>query len=151
MSDTEQEIGPTYGIPLISTLPLGSGNMKQAMPSRSDLKGVIEYRQGQRVVAGYEVLLGHYTEAADEITRLRAIVDKLTMTADGVPVVPNEIYWIIKSNNHIASMRAEGVCHDNNGIYVQGKLAGRISECIFPEDMYSTKEAAEASRAKATP
>lgn len=54
------EHGPIYGVELIDTLPLGNGGWTQQMPSRSDLEGVKGYRQGQRVVAGYEVLLNHY-------------------------------------------------------------------------------------------
>lgn len=59
MKDTK-ETGPLYGMELIDSLPLGSGGMTQAMPSRSDLEGVMNYRQGGRVVAGYEILLDHY-------------------------------------------------------------------------------------------
>ncbi len=67
---TQPELGPIYGVELLDSLPLGGG-MTQALPSRSDLEGIRNWRQGQRVVAGYEVLLAHYR-------RLRAIVDRLT-------------------------------------------------------------------------
>lgn len=60
-----QEKGPIYGVPLIDSLPLGDGGFTQAMPSRSDLEGIRNYRQGQRVVAGYEVLLAAYLTAVD--------------------------------------------------------------------------------------
>jgi hypothetical protein len=56
--NTTKETGPVYGVELIDSLPLGG--MTQQMPSRDDLEGVKDYRQGQRVVAGYEVLLAHY-------------------------------------------------------------------------------------------
>lgn len=48
-------VGPIYGVPLIDSLPLGSGCMRQQMPSRSDL-----LESSERVAAGYEVLLSHY-------------------------------------------------------------------------------------------
>jgi len=70
MSDT----GPIYGVELISVLPMNHGQtagMNQAMPSRDDLVGIKDYRQGRRVVAGYEVLLNHWRAQADEIERLQ--------------------------------------------------------------------------------
>jgi hypothetical protein len=54
------ETGPIYGVELIDDLPLGTGMMRQAMPSRDDLERVME--RNQRTVAGYEVLLAHYKE-----------------------------------------------------------------------------------------
>lgn len=56
----ENETGPVYGVPLIDTLPLGTGGMLQQMPSRHDLEEC--QKRHQRVVAGYEVLLAHYLE-----------------------------------------------------------------------------------------
>jgi len=61
------QTGPVYGVPLIGSLPLDDG-MRQAMPSRADLDEV--RWTNERVVAGYEVLLGHYQ-------RLRRVVDYL--------------------------------------------------------------------------
>jgi len=52
------EVGPVYGVPLIKTMPLGSGTMQQQMPTRQDLQDVRQ--RSERVVAGYEVLLSHY-------------------------------------------------------------------------------------------
>jgi len=52
------EVGPVYGVPLIKTMPLGSGPMQQQMPTRRDLHYVKQW--SERVVAGYEVLLAHY-------------------------------------------------------------------------------------------
>jgi hypothetical protein len=69
-----QEKGPIYGVELIDVLPANYGEpmgMQQAMPSRSDLRGIRDYRQGHRVVAGYEVLLNYWREQGKEITRLR--------------------------------------------------------------------------------
>jgi hypothetical protein len=61
-------------VELIKVLPLNykqTAGMKQAMPSCEDLEGVMDYRQGQRVVAGYEVLLNHWREQHNEIERLQ--------------------------------------------------------------------------------
>ena len=60
MDAISKDSGPVYGVRLIDTLPLGSGAMLQAMPSRQDL---IDARSmSERTVAGYEVLLSHYRE-----------------------------------------------------------------------------------------
>ena len=53
--------GPIYGVELIDTLPLGSGQMIQQMPSRADLEQ--SRTHGDRVAAGYEILLAHYRDA----------------------------------------------------------------------------------------
>ncbi len=42
------ELGPVYGVPLIDTLPLGSGGMKQQMPSRDDLEFVRKKKRESR-------------------------------------------------------------------------------------------------------
>ena len=67
------EHGPIYGVPLIDHLPLGRGSMRQAMPDRADLEGVRDYRQGQRVVAGYEVLLWHYQRLESILAVIRDV------------------------------------------------------------------------------
>jgi hypothetical protein len=67
------EVGPIYGVELIDSLPIGDGSCFQALPSRADLDGVKNYRQGTRVVAGFEVLLNHWREQQGEINRLQAI------------------------------------------------------------------------------
>lgn len=69
--------GPIYGVELITVLPMDSENpdeMLQAMPSRADLLGVKDYRQGLRVVAGYEVLLNHWREQREEIAHLKDVI-----------------------------------------------------------------------------
>ena len=66
-----EKCGPVYGVELMDTLPIGNGGMRQQLPSRSDLIGVQNYRQGKRVVAGYEVLMQHYRGALAEIETLR--------------------------------------------------------------------------------
>ena len=65
--------GPIYGVELIDSLPMDPNRpkgMRQAMPSQSDLEGIKDYRQGQRVVAGYEVLLNHYLEAKASLSKM---------------------------------------------------------------------------------
>ena len=64
--------GPCYGVRLIDTLPLGSGSMKQAMPTRRDLDAVREI--SERTVAGYEVLLDHYRDRVLEVERLTGLI-----------------------------------------------------------------------------
>lgn len=56
--------GPLYGVPLIDSLPLGTGGMRQSMPTREDLEQVREVNE--RVVAGYEVLLGHFLKLKED-------------------------------------------------------------------------------------
>jgi hypothetical protein len=65
-----QKQGPVYGVELIDTLPLGNGGMSQQMPTRDDLKNVRRVDGGERVAAGYEVLLAHYRNTLE---RLKAI------------------------------------------------------------------------------
>ncbi len=78
-SECEAVTGPIYNVELIDSLPLNYGQTEgcsQAMPSRLDLRGIKDYRQGQRVVAGYEVLLNHWREQQKEIKRLREMIDQ---------------------------------------------------------------------------
>ncbi len=74
------EKGPIYGVELIDVLPLNYGQeggfgMTQAMPSCSNLAGVQRYRQGERVVAGYEVLLNQWRGQQAELAELRTEVN----------------------------------------------------------------------------
>lgn len=76
------ETGPIYGVPLIQSLPLGmNGGMLQQMPSRADLVviGCGEKGSGQRVVAGYEVLLSHYRANAFRVAELESEVIRLKL------------------------------------------------------------------------
>ena len=70
MSDSPTpEVGPVYGVvPLIDSLPLGTGIMRQAMPSRGDLERVYKSHAmgARRVVASYEILLSHYQRLVKE-------------------------------------------------------------------------------------
>ena len=80
------EVGPVYGVDLIDSLPLGSGCMRQAMPSCDDLNNVVESGVGGcgRVVAGYEVLLSHYHRLVREVAELRGekVVDPVDIVEE---------------------------------------------------------------------
>jgi len=80
---------------------------------------------------------GDMCDAADEIERLRAIVDKLPKTADGVTVVPGMLLY------HYATGRPLG----NVVTYTAGMRAhGQWAVAAYPVgDCYSTREAAEAA------
>lgn len=77
------EKGPIYGVELLDTLPLDGGGMLQQLPSRDDLRGIQNYRQGQRVVAGFEVLTEHYRRTLAEVERLTNIVNGHAPPPDG--------------------------------------------------------------------
>lgn len=69
--------GPIYSVPLIDSLPLNPDNpsgMLQQMPSAADLDGILNYRQGGRVCAGYEMLLHHWRLQQAQIDRLRGAI-----------------------------------------------------------------------------
>lgn len=69
------ETSPIYDVELIKSLPLSYGDnqgMLQAMPSRADLQGIRDYKQGQRVVGGYEILLNTWRMQGEENARLKA-------------------------------------------------------------------------------
>ncbi len=88
---TENNNGPIYGIELIDNLPLGSGGMLQAMPSRDDLIKV--RRVSERTAAGYEVLLKHYRQSVrnnEELDRLRELAAYLD-GGSGVVAVLREV------------------------------------------------------------
>lgn len=70
-----QETGPIYGVPLIDTLPLGTGMMTQQMASRDDL--VFVRLHSERVVAAYEVALAHLADAREEVKLLKGTVEAL--------------------------------------------------------------------------
>lgn len=74
----DKNVGPIYSVPLIDVLPLNPDKpegMLQAMPSAEDLK---RFRQrGDRVVAGYEVLLHHWRARGEEIERLKKEMERL--------------------------------------------------------------------------
>jgi len=79
------------------------------------------------------------SDAADEeIERLRAIVDKLTKTADGVPVVPGMMVWCVASNG-IGRHNVSWIRNNSSNIG-----AGTVSWPL--RLVYSTPEAARAAR-----
>ena len=59
----KEEVGPIYGVPLLSVIPIPGSSMKQALPSRNELDTARTLPQGDRLVAGYEVLLAYYHES----------------------------------------------------------------------------------------
>ncbi len=75
MDAIELDSGPIYGVRLLHTLPLGSGGMVQALPSRDDLKLVSKLNT--RTAAGYEVLLSHYQAKCEEVSRLRDVIQQV--------------------------------------------------------------------------
>lgn len=66
------ELGPIYRVELIESLPIGG--MMQAMPSRSDLE--LSRKHGDRVAAGYEVLLAWYRKQEIELAQIRVALDE---------------------------------------------------------------------------
>lgn len=60
-----------------------------------------------------------------------------------VPVIPNEIYWII-TRRGVVSIRCESIVHDQEGQYIQ--YVGRQDGCCTSDEMYDSREAAEAAR-----
>ena len=88
-----------------------------------------------------EALQLHNALQADN-ARLRAIVDKLPKTADGVPVVPGMEVWA-KKNPSDSTVQSFIVCQDSVWASRFGGMsragAWLISKC------YSTREAAEAA------
>lgn len=77
--------------------------------------------------------------ARTEIARLQGIVDKLPKTADGVPMVLGETYYVSPGGWAITI----AVLEDK---WV--KPRERIDRCLWwtPQDCYSTREAAEAAK-----
>lgn len=75
MDAIANECGPVYGVRLFKELPLGTGGMIQAMPSRVDLKQVL--KMNQRVVAGFEVLTEHYRDRLNYISSLESVIQRV--------------------------------------------------------------------------
>ena len=75
-----------------------------------------------------------------ELERLRAIVDKLPRTADGVPVVPGmEVYYPIRSGTRQGEILQQWV---NDSLDV---TPCRSTNRVAIYSWYSTREAAEAA------
>jgi hypothetical protein len=74
------EHGPVFGVELLDSLPIGHGNMRQAMPSCQDLVQA-NNRVCTRVSGGYEVLLDHWREAKETMQRAMRNIDEGNSTA----------------------------------------------------------------------
>lgn len=70
------ELGPTYSVPLIDSLPLGWGGMTQKLPSRQDLEDV--RTMSQRTAAGYEVLMKHYRKNQNTLEKVFGFANKMS-------------------------------------------------------------------------
>jgi len=83
------------------------------------------------------------SDRAAEITRLRAIVEKLPKTADGVPVVPGDELWV---------RHPDGGCAGTRRWWKHPSLGWSVgfehmqNEPIDVSSCYSTREAAEAAK-----
>jgi len=101
----------------------------------------------------YESETRLHNEAADEIERLRAIVDKLPKTADGVPVVPGMDVWLNSCTELLGSKqdrtttrqawRVTSVC--TGGVITIVLPVTELKAFIYADDCYSTLEAAKAA------
>ena len=81
-------------------------------------------------------------ESADEIERLRAIVDKLPKTADGVPVVPGMTLY--SSQNICGAFRKPEIVVSLE-VYANHETSEWMDGHLEVELLYSTREAAEAA------
>ena len=97
--------------------------------------------QGDPTTAGLRhavmLLLGH---AEAEIERLRAIVDRLPTTADGVPVMPGMRLWT--SYNSGRDVSGFEVNSDGNLTCLHFRDGG-FDRCVWAH--YSSREAADAA------
>jgi len=84
-------------------------------------------------------------DAAAELERLEAIVAKLPVTADGVPVVPGERFWAEvpegRPRNEYLIIKSDPIGIDCPRFH---RPAGSIA--IIHEECYSTRKAAEEAR-----
>lgn len=88
---SKKETGPVYGVPLIDTLPLGTGAMLQQMPSRADLEQV--RIRNERVAAGYEVLLAHFRECQEIAKELHAEFRNLETIEGNEPIRCSRMHY----------------------------------------------------------
>ena len=78
------------------------------------------------------------SDAADEIERLQAIIDKLPKTADGVPIVPGMIAWC----HHCGITRAELI--GEFGVTIEGPTVW-CDGMADADGLYGTRKAADAA------
>jgi len=85
---------------------------------------------------------GLLTRAVDEIERLRAIVDRLPVTADGVSVTPGMVLWVWTDNGELIWFAATDFYGGPDDWWTQ---PGQDPYCI-QDDCYSTQAAVQAAR-----
>ena len=88
-----------------------------------------------------------------EIRRLRAVVDKLPKTADGVPVgIGDTVYFDLDTDEHIRRFSDYGRRFSDYGPIVQVEIVPLMFNEVYGcvgwnvQDCYSTPEAATAAR-----
>ena len=95
---------------------------------------------------GYPDEVAQLRSAADEIERLQAIVDKLPVTADGVPVVPGAKYFLIEHDRGCLPLIVEGYCLNvsSQSTPLQLEIYETVSPAVrLPGRLYSSHNAAE--------
>jgi len=76
-----------------------------------------------------------------ECRRLRAVVGRLPKTADGVRIVPNEVYWVRMKTGE-RKIVSQSISYTEDGWWISG--GDRYG--YFSEDLYSTPETARAAK-----
>lgn len=79
-----------------------------------------------------------------KIERLRAIIDRLPKTADGVPITLSQTVFTLRSDGVIRNRRVVEITDAWIGVQV-GALVGTRGSAM-PGIIYSTREAAEKAR-----
>lgn len=109
-------------------------NLVERLRELRDLSGLAR--------SSYTLALG---EAADEIERLRAEVDKQPKTFDGVPVLPEMNVWVrVTISDAPTKKRIVYVAADS--VLVEG--SPETDDWVFLSSCYSTREAASAAGGK---
>lgn len=90
---------------------------------------------------------------ASEIERLRAIVDKLPKTADGVAVIVHDgqVVYVFTTLQGLFRPGQKASWHELvvrgfDGTRLEGFVAGSHIDAFFPEQCYSTQKAAESAK-----
>lgn len=150
------EKGPLYGVELVESLPIDPnkpGALRQAMPSRLDLRAILNsQRCSDRTAAGYEILLRHWRAQAEEVERLRAIVDRLPKTADGVAVFVgcgiDRVWSVFDGEPYDLPLHHLEFEHDTTPDLVMIEDVAGYSDFLC--ECHSTREAAEAATTETT-
>lgn len=97
--------------------------------------------------------LGILVDAASELDRLNAIVERLPLTADGVPVVPGETQWAVfcyDRDDPDEPLRVSACNYVGNASDWTDGIKWEIEDCgdcrCEVIGVYSTREAAEAAK-----